>query len=239
METGNVKQVAAFEKLVSFCNAHGATYNPSKASLKVAALNTLLTSAQQSLEAVKTADTAFANAVNARNQAFDALPKFMTRVINILAATDASADTVKEAYFYARRLRPVKKLKQNPPATGVQETASRSRSNSQLDFDGKADNFAAFVKVVAGESSYKPNEADLTTVALTKVVTNLRSLNTAVITAQVALSNARIARDKALYQNGIYGTAKASKHYIKGVFGFQSADFKQVSALTFVNRKTQ
>src|SRR5687767_12417679 len=111
MNTGNVKQVAAFEKLLGFCNAHGAMYNPSKASLKVAALNTLLTSAQQSLEAVKTLQTAYNNAVNTRNQTFDALPRFMTRIINILASSDATRATVDEAYFFSNRFNPKKKAR--------------------------------------------------------------------------------------------------------------------------------
>jgi hypothetical protein len=34
MNTTNVNQVAAFGKLIGICNAHGAMYNPSKASLK-------------------------------------------------------------------------------------------------------------------------------------------------------------------------------------------------------------
>jgi hypothetical protein len=240
MDTGHVKQVAAFEKLLSFCNAHGAMYNPSKASLKVAALNTLLTSAQQSLEAVKTARTAYDNAVNIRNQAFTDLPKLMTRIVNILASTGASEKTVEDAYFYARKFRPESRNRKPVPSDGI-TTATEpplTRSTAQLDYDAKADNFNAFVKVVSAEPLYKPNEAELQVTALNAMVSSLRDKNKAVITALVTWSNARAARNRLLYQaNGIHDAAMNVKKYIKGLFGFQSVGYAQVGSIRFVNKK--
>jgi hypothetical protein len=240
MDTGHVKQVAAFEKLLSFCNAHGAMYNPSKASLKVAALNTLLTSAQQSLEAVKTVRTAYDNAVNIRNQAFADLPKLMTRIVNILASTDASGKTVEDAYFYARKFRPESRSRRPKPSDGITTAIEPplTRSTAQLDYDAKADNFAAFVKVVSAEPLYKPNETELQVNALNALVTNLRDKNKAVITALVTWSNARAARNRQLYQaSGIHGTAISVKKYVKGLFGFQSVAYAQIRSIRFVNRK--
>jgi hypothetical protein len=40
LETGHAKNVATFEDLISFCTGYGATYNPSKAALKLPALTT-------------------------------------------------------------------------------------------------------------------------------------------------------------------------------------------------------
>jgi hypothetical protein len=240
METGHVKQVAAFEKLLGFCNAHGAMYNPSKASLKVAALNTLLTSAQQSLEAVKTLRTAYDNAVNIRNQALTDLPKFATRIVNTLASTDATSATVREAYAFSNRLRPSARIRPAIPSgdPGTVKEPRLTRSISQLDSDSKIDNFAALVKVVSAEPSYKPNEVELQITSLNAFVTGLRDKNKAVINAQVALSNSRAARNRALYSiTGIYGTAIGVKKYIKGLFGFQSVAYDQISSLIFKNQK--
>ena len=44
-ETGHAKNVATFEDLISFCTGYGATYNPSKAALKLPALTTQNTEA--------------------------------------------------------------------------------------------------------------------------------------------------------------------------------------------------
>ena len=41
-ETDHAKNVATFEGLISFCTGYGATYNPSKAALKLPALATQL-----------------------------------------------------------------------------------------------------------------------------------------------------------------------------------------------------
>ena len=236
MDTGHVKQVATFEKLLGFCNAHGAMFNPSKAALQPAALSALLTSAQQSLLAVKDARTAYANAVNLRNDVFLSLPKFMTRMVNALAATDASKATVDEAYLIIRRFyRP--KRKPALPAAGDAESAPATRSNSQLDFDSKVDNFEALVKLVSFEPSYLPNEVDLQASSLQGRVVELRQLNTEVVSKLVTFSNARADRNKYLYDRaGIHGSAMATKRYVKGAFGFQSVAYNQIRGLRFVNQ---
>jgi len=53
-ETGHAKNVANFEDLISFCTGYGTAYNPTKNSIKIAAMNTLLASARNSLQTVKT-----------------------------------------------------------------------------------------------------------------------------------------------------------------------------------------
>jgi hypothetical protein len=58
-ETGHAKNVANFDELIGFCTGYGVAYNPSKASIKLAALGTLLAAAQASLASQKTAKTAF------------------------------------------------------------------------------------------------------------------------------------------------------------------------------------
>jgi hypothetical protein len=47
-ETGHAKNVANFEDLIAYCTGYGTIYNPSRASSKITALNTLLTNAQAS-----------------------------------------------------------------------------------------------------------------------------------------------------------------------------------------------
>ena len=54
-ETGQAKNVANFEDLISFCNGYGATYNPSKDALTIAKLQDLQTNAKASLQQTKTA----------------------------------------------------------------------------------------------------------------------------------------------------------------------------------------
>jgi len=96
IETGHAKNVATFEDLISFCAGYGAPYNPSKALLKLPALTTQLTGANAALQAVKVAKTAYDNATNARELAFKPLKPLATKIVNALAATEASAQTVDD-----------------------------------------------------------------------------------------------------------------------------------------------
>ncbi len=236
MKTGNVKQVATFEELLGYCHAHGALYNPSKASIKITALEELFTAAQQSLEAVKVAITEYNNAVNVRQEAFNRLPVFSTRIVNALAATDASKATLEEAYAHVRKFR-----WESPAlatAKGEETPTPKSRKSSHRDFNTQLDIFESLVKVVSAEPSYQPNEPELTLTALNAHVEMLRSTITKVIDQRVAASNLRATRDKILYdRHSIHDTSNAVKRYMKGAFGFRSVAYNQIKGLRFVTKK--
>ncbi len=78
---------------------------------------------------------------------------------------------------------------------------------------------------------YTPNEADLKVTALSTLYNELKTKNSAVVTATTPLSIARIARNDVLYKNitGLLDIASDVKTYIKSVFGTTGAQFKQVS----------
>jgi hypothetical protein len=86
---------------------------------------------------------------------------------------------------------------------------------------------------------YTPNEADLKITALTTLLTDLRTKNTAVINANTSLSNTRIARNNALYKEntGLVDVAMDVKSYVKSVFGAGSLQFRQISGLKFKRYK--
>ena len=89
-ETGHAKNVANFEDLISFCNAYGTTYNPSKESLSVVKLKELQTQAKEILQQVKTTKTSFDNATNARQIAFKDLKPLVTKIVNALSVSGAT-----------------------------------------------------------------------------------------------------------------------------------------------------
>ena len=238
MDTGHVKQVASFEKLLGFCNAQGAMFNPSKEALQPAALSALLTSAQQSIEAARTARIVWQQTLNVRNEAFEGLPKFLSRMVNVLAASGASRSTLNDAYAIVRKFRWSVAKRPQPPTAEGSEGIKPARTISQLDFDSKIENFEAMVKLVSLEPGYHPNEANLQGGALTAKAVELRALNTNVVNAFVALSNARASRNKLLYNDlGIHGTALAARRYVRGAFGSQSAAYGQIRSIQFVNSK--
>ena len=96
-ETGHAKNVANFEDLISFCTGYGGSYNPTKPAISIAALTTLRSNAEASLQGVTSSKNAFTVATNQRQTAFDPLRKLATRIVNAFDATEATDKLVKDA----------------------------------------------------------------------------------------------------------------------------------------------
>lgn len=238
-ETGHGKNVANFEDLISFCTGYGTAYNPSKNSIKLLALNTLFTNAKNSMIAVSTNATAFNNAVNARVIVFEPLKKLTTRILNALEATDASKQTVDDFKTIARKIqgkRASEKLATvvDDPNTPEDES-QKSISASQQSYDNLIDHLSKVKDLLTAEPLYIPNETDLKLTAINTLIADMKTKNTAVITATTALSNSRIVRNDTLYKVivGLVDIAQEVKKYVKSVFGAKSSQYKQVSGLQF------
>ena len=108
-------------------------------------------------------------------------------------------------------------------------------SSSQMSFDSRLDNLDKLIKLLTSIPAYAPNEADLKVAALTTLLTDLKTKNTAVITAETPLVNARIARNDVLYKadTGVVDTSVDVKTYVKSVFGATSPQYKTISGLKF------
>lgn len=242
-ETGHAKNVANFEKLVTDVTALGATYNPSKTNLKVTALNTQLTAAKASITAVNTAEATYKNAISAREAGFTLLSKLITRANNALKASDTTQQVDESAMALVRKLQG---RRATPKMTEEQKKVASQNgkevievSSSQMSFDSRLDNFDKFIKLLASVAAYAPNEADLKVTALTTVYTDLKTKNAAVTSAEVALTNARIARNDLLYKatTGIVDVSVDVKTYIKSVYGATSPQYKAISNLKFISVK--
>lgn len=238
-ETGHAKNVATFDQLISFVTGYGATYNPSKAAIKLKAMQTLATQAKDALNQVNAALPAYNTAVAARVEAFEPLSKYITRVSNALKATDASPKIVETAKSLVRKIQgtraTAKKTPQEIEAEKAEGKETREISSSQMSYDNRLDNLDKLIKLLAGVTQYAPNEPELKVASLTSLYNDLRTKNAAVVTVTAPLSNARIARNRVLYKEniGLVDVAADAKTYIKSVYGATSSEFKQVSALEF------
>ena len=84
-EVGHAKNVANFADIITYCTAYGATYNPTKESLKIPQLQALYQEAQNKLNEAKTQKTNFDNATNERRNAFSNLKPLSTKIVNAFA----------------------------------------------------------------------------------------------------------------------------------------------------------
>ncbi len=240
-ETGHAKNVANYEKLIADITALGTAYNPSKANLKLAALNTQLTAAKAAITAVNSAEPAYKNAVSARDVSFSTISKLITRVNNALKASDTTEQVDESAMTLVRKLQgrratPKKTEEQKKVAADAGKEIVEI-SSSQMSFDSRLDNFDKLIKLLTSVTAYAPNEADLKVTALTTVYNDLKAKNTAVTTAEAPLTNARIARNDVLYKAniGVVDTSVDVKSYIKSVYGATSPQYKAISGLKFTS----
>ncbi|MFA6925286.1 MAG: hypothetical protein WC223_13655 [Bacteroidales bacterium] len=240
-ESGHSMNVANLEEEISVCTGYGAAYNPSKVNLKLASLQTLLTSGRNALQTVKSAKTVFDNATNAREIAFTPLKKLCTRIINALKATDATQQLIDDALTVNRKVqgKRAKKIVEEVVKADTPESATEAEhkniSVSQQGFDDLIDHYTKIIQVVSSEPLYVPNELDLKVTALNTQLTSLRTLNTAVINAHTAYSNAMLSRNIVLYQplTGLVDIGLEVKNYVKSVFGATSPQYKQISKIKF------
>ena len=240
-ETGHAKNVANFEKLIAETSAFGENFNPSKATLKLTALNTQLATAKAAIAAVNSAEPAFKNAVSARDAAFAPLGKLITRINNALKASDTTVQEDESALTLVRKLQgrraTAKKTEDEKKALAAEGKEVVEISSSQMSFDSRLDNFDKLIKLLSSIPAYAPNEADLKVEALTALYNDLKAKNMAVINAETPLSTARIARNEVLYKQntGIVDITVDVKNYVKSVFGATSPQYKLISNLKFTS----
>ena len=242
-ETGHAKNVTNLESLITSIIALGTTYNPSRDSIKLTALQTLLNVSKESLNTVNIAQAAYSNAVAARKVAFEPCGKLITRVMNSLKASGTSTQVVQSARTIVRKLQgrraSAKITEEEKKALEAEGKEVNQISASQMSFDNRIENFDKLIMLLSSVPLYNPNEEELKIETLKALYSQLKEKNTEVILPIVQLSNSRIARNKILYKEntGIVDIAVDSKTYIKSVFGATSPQYKQVSRLYFKNRE--
>lgn len=241
-ETGHANNVANFESLITSATAFGTSYNPSKDSIKLPALQALLTASKESLNALNIAQSAYSNAVAARESAFEHFSKLVTRVNNALKASDTTVQVDESAQTIVRKLQgkraSAKLTDEDKKALEAEGKEVNQISVAQLSYDSKLENLDKLIMLLTSVPLYNPNEEDLKVESLKTLYNEFKAMNNDVLTATIQLSNARISRNDILYKplTGLVDIAFDAKVYIKSIFGATSPQFKQVSKLSFTVR---
>ena len=203
-ETGYAKNVANFESLITSIIAFDTTYNPSKESIKLPALQSLLAVSKNSFSEVNAAQSAYSLAVDARETAFEPLSKLITRVNNALKASESSTQTDESAQTIIRKLqgkRAVAKLtEEEKKALEAEGKEVNQISASQMSYDSRLDNFDKLITLLTTVPQYSPNEEELKIQSLKATYNNLKSKNTDVVSAYIQLDNARNNRNDILFK---------------------------------------
>lgn len=238
-ETGHAKNVANFETLITIVTSFGTTYNPAKSSIQLGALQTLLASAKASVSAVNQAESIYKNAIDERSIVFNGFAKKVSNIYNILKSSDSSSlsdETVKTIYRKLQGRRAGSKLTEEEiAALKAQGKEVTQNSVSQMSYDNRLANFDRFISMISTITAYNPNEADYKIDGLRSYYDELFAKNITVTTAFVALENVRIVRNQVLYGalTGLVDLASDVKSYLKGIFGANSPQYRQVSGISF------
>ena len=135
------KNVTNFETLISVVTSLGATYNPSKDSLKLPALQTLHSAAIDSSITLKNAIAANSTAIDDRELAFKPTGPLFTKVNNALKASNSTVQADETAKTIFRKLqgkRASAKFTEEQKAALLAEGKEVNQiSTSQLGYDDK------------------------------------------------------------------------------------------------------
>lgn len=239
-EKGHARNVANLESLIAAIISYGTNYNPSSNSLQLDDLQSLLATSKDSLDAVNTAHATYSNAVAARREIFKSFSKLITRVNNSLKASGSSEQINRSALTIIRKLqgkRASAKLTDDEKKVLEAEGKTANQISAvQLSYDNRIENFSMLISFLSLVPQYNPNEQELKIQSLKDLYVSLKAKNTEVITASIHLTNARIARNKILYNptTGLVSISSNVKAYIKSIFGTSSPYYKQISKLEFL-----
>lgn len=244
-ESGHVKNLANLRTLIDHCTQFGRYYAPTNPRFTLQHLNMVYASAEAALNNHLTAKVNYDNIVNDRKLVYARLKPLANRVLNALAVSGASAETINDARGYynkimGRRAQPkARAKKKNGNATdsapGRPLEASRYISVSQQSHDKLVEHFAQLVGLLTAERKYTPNEEELKVASLGALLKQMREMNSAVITGFGTLSSARIVRDQAFEMptTGLIDICQDVKTYVKSVFGTGSPQFRLLGGLKF------
>ncbi len=236
----HVKNVQAFGKLTGICTGYGGNYNPGQQNLQVNAMITLLNSAQQAMQDVNEAQTFYDNATNHRRLGFKGIRRFSSNVNNILKACGAHELTRNDVSSSVRKIWGVRRTQRKANAEiKPEEIKAGSSFIYGLNYASLANYFAQLVSTVSAEPKYRPNEPEYSVEGLKQKLAELHELNELVAQAEIRLATARRNRNELFYirEDSLFYTALAVKHYVRGVFGYKSAQHLETQRLHFSKPK--
>jgi hypothetical protein len=240
-QNGHDNNIANFDQMISYVTAYGVTYNPSKTTLKLPALQALSTTVKNAVNTLNITLQPYSKAVAVREASFEPLSSLTTRIINAFKATDATPQVIDNAKTYIRKIqgkRATPKLTdEEKKALSVEGKEVKEISSSQMGYDNRLSHFDQLIKLLSTESTYAPNEVDLKITSLTTMLNDLRVKNSAVVSTITIVSNARISRNEVMYKakTNLYNVSLDVKTYVKSVYGATSPQYKQMSSLKFTN----
>jgi hypothetical protein len=248
-ETGHLVNTSNMISKIDVAERHTTEYKPSNVDIALTALTPLKETLTALMADVSLAERAFSTAVSERRALYEQMDDKATRSIALLKSSNAVADKVDIGVSLLKKYRSVRISKRDdettakaaPTAADDQNGKPKTISNSQQGFVNKLGHFKEIIQFLGTEAAYKPNEVDLKIEALEAFRVTVEAKNSARNKTADELSQARDARDKAMYAepNGAYYLAKKMMDYVAGSSSKSSVFYKELLKYPVRNKKAK
>ena len=239
-DAGHAINVANLNLCIGFANDWGAKYQPSNPLISIANMTASAAAGEAALDDVQVKTAPYRNATGTADDLFDPMSKRTTRVMRATKACGMPASAIEDANTYARKIKGQRATpkKKDDPNTAVDESKD-SVSASQMSRTNRIENLDSIRTFLESQPLFVPNETDLTTGSLKTYSNQLKAAVDAITTTFVPFSNSLSGRDDALYINNdaVVAVGKLFKVYVEAAFGRNSAEWQQVKALQFKDRR--
>jgi len=233
-ETGHGINISNYKLLIDKCTGFGGTYAPSNNDLKIGNMTTQWADVKAKHDALIIALQQSKIPINERELLFKGLSKLVTKVNGNVGSIKVSASFKKDVKGIADKIRghnlKTKRLDDGTPDP-------QDVSNSHMSYVMRAENFRNLIDLLTSNPLYAPAEVELSINELNVLYTSMNDMNNNIGAILSPVEQARIARDKGLYntEDGVLVNAKNCKSYVKGLFGASSAEYKLISGIRFKN----
>ena len=238
-ETGNAINLANFLLIIQTVSKLKDKYKPSNPDLEIKALEINYKAAKNDLDNCTKAETDFDKTTTSRSGLFKQMKKLSGRAHRGFKATKVPQAAKDQAQTIMNKLHGNVSKPKKKEILLEGEEGQKSISNSQQSYSQLIEHFKKLRGLLTSYEAYKPNEADLTPVALLNFENDLYNENRQVGDAITNWKSLRRSRSKTFYatETGIVDTAFQVKDYVASVFGIASPEYKEVNKIKFRNIK--
>lgn len=232
-ETGHAKNVANFDKLVTYIRDLGEVYNPGKQNIKLAQIEELNQIARESLDQYNKAFSIYTLSVSERVKGFEDLNAFITALhLNLKVYTDDS-EKMMDIKSYIKKIRGTKMLK---VVNTKGEEQKRYISTSRRSFDSILENFNRLISLIQSLDHYEPNEEDFKIEGLLSRYSKVKTMTEKVNQSMSELNIKRTKRDIILYDEiiGLIKVGKDARTYVKSL-NINSIQKRAIQSIVFVS----
>ncbi len=239
METGHAVNHGNLNKAIAIVKAIGTRYQPSNDDILLAALILHLAAEKAIFKLVNEKGAIWVIKIKGRQVIFEPLDKLLTKVYNYAASTKISKNVLENIASDIKKIKGIRAIPKLKIVEGQPTDESVNQiSAAQTGIDHTINNLDALIQILIAEPLYDPQETEISTDTLTLLLTDIRSINDAVIEAFPPFDNARIERNRLLYgAGGGKELADLVKKYIRSLFGGDSPQYHQIAALKFTKPK--